>query len=212
MLLKDPVKVEVTPSSTTVEIIQQSVYFTDKMNKQSLLLHLLKDENLESVLIFTQMKHAANKLSIQLCKAGIRAEAIHSNKSQDARQKALKNFKAKRTRVLVATDIAARGIDIDELSHVINYDLPNVPETYVHRIGRTGRAGAAGTAISFCDWSEKTLLTGIQKLIKKTIPAVKDHPFDIPFLHPNPNNQQQSQGNRFRKGRRNGKVFYQRAV
>ena len=216
VLLTDPVKVEVTPPSSTVDIIQQSVYFTEKTNKQSLLLHLLKDNSLESVLVFTQMKHAANKLASQLSKAGIRTEAIHGNKSQEARQRALKNFKAKQTRVLVATDIAARGIDIDELSHVINYELPNVPETYVHRIGRTGRAGATGTAISFCDWSEKTFLTAIQRLIKKTIPAVKDHPFDVSFLHSQPVNHQQSKhGKSFRKtgnGRRYGKVFSQRAV
>lgn len=215
VLLTDPVKVEVTPVSSTVDIIQQSVYFTDKMNKQSLLLHLLKDDSLKSVLIFTQMKHAANKLAIRLSKAGIRTEAIHGNKSQDARQRALKNFKTKRTRVLVATDIAARGIDIDELSHVINYELPNVAETYVHRIGRTGRAGATGTAISFCDWSEKIFLKDIQKLIKKTIPAVKDHPFDLPSLHDlSINSQQKNSSNNFRKGngKRYRKVFSQGAA
>ena len=216
MLLTDPVKVEVAPVASTTDLIQQSVYFTEKMNKQSLLLHLLKDESLESVLIFTQMKHAANKLCMQLSRAGISAEAIHGNKSQEARQRALRNFKTKRIRVLVATDIAARGIDIDELSHVINYELPNVPETYVHRIGRTGRAGAAGTAISFCDWSEKSFLTAIQKLIKKTIPSIKDHPFDIPSLHGNPFIQKQgTSGNRFRnggRGRRYGKVFSQQTV
>ena len=216
MLLTDPVKIEVTPAASTTELIQQSVYFTEKMNKQSLLLHLLKDESLESVLIFTQMKHAANKLANQLTRAGVYAEAIHGNKSQEARQRALRNFKSKKLRVLVATDIAARGIDIDELSHVINYELPNVPETYVHRIGRTGRAGATGTAISFCDWSEKSFLTAIQTLIKKTIPTIKDHPFDIPSLHASPIIQKQSvPGNRFRnggRGKRYGKVFSQHSV
>ena len=129
------------------------------------------------------MKHAADKLARMLNNNGIRTEAIHGNKAQSARQKALENFKNKRTRVLVATDIAARGIDIDELTHVINFELPNVPETYVHRIGRTGRAGAKGVAISFCDWSEKIFLSDIQKLIRKTIPVVKAHSFDAPGMH-----------------------------
>ena len=183
MLLNNPVKVEVTPPATTVDLIQQSVYYTEKHNKQSLLVHLLKDSSIETVLLFTQMKYAADKLARMLNNAGIRTEAIHGNKAQAARQRALENFKAKRTRVLVATDIAARGIDIDELTHVINFELPNVPETYVHRIGRTGRAGAKGVAISFCDWSEKIFLSDIQKLIKKTIPVVKSHSFDVPGMH-----------------------------
>ncbi|MBK6391623.1 MAG: DEAD/DEAH box helicase [Saprospiraceae bacterium] len=178
MLLDDPVRVEVTPSATTVEIIQQSVYFVEKPYKLPLLIHLLKNSDLESILIFTQMKHAADKLARSLSQAGIRTEAIHGNKSQNARQAALKSFKNKGTRVLVATDIAARGIDIDELTHVLNFELPNTPETYVHRIGRTGRAGAGGNALSFCDRSERVLLSDIQKLIKKTIPVVKGHIFD----------------------------------
>ncbi len=172
MLLNDPVKVEVTPPATTVDLIQQSVYYTEKHNKQSLLIHLLQDESLRTVLVFTQMKHAADKLSRTLNNSGIRTEAIHGNKAQSARQRALENFKTKRTRVLVATDIAARGIDIDELTHVINYELPNVPETYVHRIGRTGRAGAKGVAVSFCDWSEKIFLSDIQKVTRKQIPVI----------------------------------------
>lgn len=183
ILLRNPVKVEVTPVSSTAEMIQQSVYYVEKHHKQSLLLELLKDGSIETLLVFTQMKHAADKLCKQLQKAGISAEAIHGNKSQNARQAALKNFKNRKTRVLVATDIAARGIDIDELTHVLNYELPNVPETYVHRIGRTGRAGADGTAFSFCDWSEKTFLTDIQKLINKQITVVKDHAFDVPSMH-----------------------------
>lgn len=178
VLLTNPVKVEVTPVSSTVEIIQQAVYFVEKHNKQSLLIELLKDQQIETLLVFTQMKHAADKLSRSLLQAGITAEAIHGNKSQNARQNALANFKSRKTRVLVATDIAARGIDIDELTHVLNYELPNVPETYVHRIGRTGRAGASGIAISFCDRTEKSLLTDIQKLIKKTIPVAKGHAFE----------------------------------
>jgi ATP-dependent RNA helicase RhlE len=177
ILLTDPVKVEVTPPASTVDLIQQSLYLVDKQNKQSLLIHLLQDQSIETVLIFTQMKHAADKLSRSLNQSGIRTEAIHGNKSQNARQAALANFKNKQTRVLVATDIAARGIDIDELTHVVNYELPNVPETYVHRIGRTGRAGASGIAISFCDRSEKDFLKDVEKLIRKAIPVVKEHPF-----------------------------------
>ncbi len=186
MLLSNPVKVEVTPPASTVDMIQQSVYYVEKHNKQSLLIQLLKDETIETVLVFTTMKHAADKLTVQLNRAGIRAEAIHGNKAQNARQRALENFKNRKTRVLVATDIAARGIDIDDLTHVLNYELPNVAETYVHRIGRTGRAGASGIAISFCDWSEKTFLTDIQKLTKKTIPVVKDHMYDISSMHSMP--------------------------
>ncbi len=215
ILLTNPVKVEVTPESPTVDIIQQSVYFVEKQNKQSLLIQLLKDKTIETVLVFTQMKHSADKLARSLNKAGIRAEAIHGNKSQNARQDALKNFKNRRTRVLVATDIAARGIDIDELTHVLNYELPNIPETYVHRIGRTGRAGAGGTAISFCDWSEKTFLTDIQKLIKKMIPVVKGHAFDNNSMHSIPVQvNQSSSNNNFRnagRGKRYGKTFSQRA-
>jgi ATP-dependent RNA helicase RhlE len=129
------------------------------------------------------MKHAADKLARSLNNSGIRTEAIHGNKAQAARQRALENFKTRQTRVLVATDIAARGIDIDELTHVINYELPNVPETYVHRIGRTGRAGAAGTAVSFCDWSEKIFLSDIQKLTRQQIPVIKSHLYDVPGMH-----------------------------
>jgi len=183
MLLNDPVKVEVTPPATTVDLIHQSVYYTEKHNKQSLLGHLLQDASIENVLVFTQMKYGADKLAKMLNRSGIRAEAIHGNKAQAARQRALTNFKNKQIRVLVATDIAARGIDIDELTHVINYDLPNVPETYVHRIGRTGRAGANGKAISFCDWSEKVFLSDIQKLTGKKIDVVKAHLYDVPGMH-----------------------------
>lgn len=215
MLLTNPVKVEVTPESPTVEIIQQSVYFVEKQNKLSLLIELLKDGTIETLLVFTQMKHAADKLSRSLSRAGIRAEAIHGNKSQNARQDALKNFKSRKTRVLVATDIAARGIDIDELTHVLNYELPNIPETYVHRIGRTGRAGASGIAISFCDWSEKIFLSDIQKLIKKAIPVIKGHSFDISSMHNTlVHTNATSSNTNFRKsvrGKRYGKVFSQRA-
>lgn len=171
MLLKNPVKVEVTPISSTAEMIQQAVYFIEKNDKQVLLIDILKDRSIESLLVFTQMKHAADKLSKRLNAAGINAAAIHGNKSQNARQTALENFKSKKVRVLVATDIAARGIDIDQLSHVLNYELPNVPETYVHRIGRTGRAGASGIALSFCSSEERSYLKDIEKLIKKSIPV-----------------------------------------
>ena len=176
-LLTDPVKVAVTPAASTVDTIKQSVYFVRKENKKSLLIHLLKDQSIVSSLIFTKTKHGADKIAKEISKAGIQADAIHGNKSQNARQRALNNFKNKQIRVLVATDIAARGIDVDELSHVINYELPNVPETYVHRIGRTGRAGLSGVAISFCDDEEKMLLKDIHKLIAKQISVIEDHPF-----------------------------------
>ncbi|MEK6476644.1 DEAD/DEAH box helicase [Catalinimonas sp. 4WD22] len=178
-ILDNPVKVEVAPVSSTAETIQQSVYYVDKGNKKALLNHILQDVAIESALVFTRTKHGANKVTKDLAKAGITAEAIHGNKSQTARQNALKNFKNRRTRVLVATDIAARGIDVDDLSHVINFELPNVPETYVHRIGRTGRAGASGIAFSFCDQEEKAYLRDIHKLIDKRIPIVDNHPFPI---------------------------------
>lgn len=183
LLLHDPVKVQVNPVSSTAELIQQSIYYVDKANKKSLLVHLLQDSSIKRVLVFTQMKFAADRLANQLKKSGIPTEAIHGNKSQNARQRALDQFKNNKTRVLVATDIAARGIDIDDLTHVVNYELPNVPETYVHRIGRTGRAGANGQAISFCDWGEKSFLKDIEKLIKQTIPVIKDHPYDVPTMH-----------------------------
>lgn len=215
VLLKDPVKVEVTPASSVVEIIQQSVYFAEKKNKPSLLIHLLQDKSIETVLVFIQMKHAADKLAYKLNAAGIRTEAIHGDKSQNSRQRALENFKGRKTRVLVATDIAARGIDIDELSHVINFDLPNVPETYVHRIGRTGRAGADGIAISFCDPAEKPLLNDIQKLSGKAIPVIKGHPFDLDAASVNINKvPSANHGNSFKNtgtGNRGRKIFRQRA-
>ena len=178
-LLTDPVKVAVTPIASTVDSIKQSVYFVRKENKRSLLIHLLKDESIVSSLVFTRTKHGADKIVKDILNAGIQADAIHGNKSQNARQRALNNFKSKQIRVLVATDIAARGIDVDELSHVINYELPNVPETYVHRIGRTGRAGLSGVALSFCDEEEKVLLKDIHKLIAKQISVIEDHPFKM---------------------------------
>ena len=176
-ILTNPVRVQVTPVSSTANTVVQSLYFVEKSDKRSLLLHLLKQKSIQTALVFTRTKHGADKVAKDLNRAGVQAEAIHGNKSQNARQRALSNFKAKQTRVLVATDIAARGIDIDDLSHVVNYELPNIPETYVHRIGRTGRAGASGIALSFCDTEEKEFLRDIHKLIAKTIPVVEDHPY-----------------------------------
>jgi ATP-dependent RNA helicase RhlE len=179
-ILINPVKVEVTPQATTVEKIAQSVYFVEKNDKRLLLEHLLRDKAIRRVLVFTRTKHGANKVVKQLEDARIRAEAIHGNKSQTAREKALANFKTGATRVLVATDIAARGIDVEEISHVINYDMPNEPETYVHRIGRTARAGASGVAYSFCDSDERPYLVDIERLIRLNIPRVETHPHQSP--------------------------------
>jgi len=176
-ILKNPVKVTVDPVSSTIDTIKQAVYFVEKRNKKALLIHLLKDKSIDSVLVFSRTKHGANKITQDLEKVGIEAQAIHGNKSQNARQLALNNFKEKKIRVLVATDIAARGIDVDELSHVINFDLPDTPETYVHRIGRTGRAGAKGVALTFCDEEEKKELKDIEKTILKSIPVIEEHPY-----------------------------------
>lgn len=178
-ILVNPTKVEVTPASSTVDAIEQSVYFVEKKDKKSLLVHLLKNPAIETALVFTRTKHGADKITRDIVKAGVKAEAIHGNKSQNARQRALDNFKNRQTRVLVATDIAARGIDVEDLSHVINFELPNIPETYVHRIGRTGRAGASGVALSFCDEEERAFLKDINKLIAKVIPVVEDHPYPM---------------------------------
>ena len=178
-ILKNPVRVSITPEQPTVEAIDQSVYFVDKQNKRALLLHLLKDPAIESALVFTRTKHGADRVVKELKKGNVRAQAIHGDKSQSARQQALSDFKRRTVRVLVATDIAARGLDIDELSHVINFDLPNVPETYVHRIGRTGRAGRGGVALSLCDFEEKKLLADIEKLCGRRIPVVEEHPYPM---------------------------------
>src|SRR5690554_6544608 len=183
-ILQNPSKVEVTPVSSTADTIRQYVYFVDKGNKNPLLLNILEDEEIKTVLVFTRTKHGADKVVKFLLKQGISAEAIHGNKAQNARQRALSNFKAQTTRVLVATDIAARGIDVDDLGFVINYDIPNISETYVHRIGRTGRAGANGTAFSFCDAEEKSYLKDIEKLIGKKVPVNEGHPFPLVNNHP----------------------------
>jgi ATP-dependent RNA helicase RhlE len=179
-----PVKVEVTPSASTVDIVNQFVYFVDKGNKNALLIELLKDEKIKTALVFTRTKYGADKVVRVLKKKNIRSESIHGNKAQNTRQRALSNFKSQTTRVLVATDIAARGIDIDDLEFVINYEIPNISETYVHRIGRTGRAGANGTAISFCDADEKDYLKDIEKLIAKKLQVIDNHPF--PLINHNP--------------------------
>lgn len=176
-ILKNPVKVEITPEVTTAEKVEQQMYMVNYADKRSLLLHLLRKPEIISALVFTRTKHGADKVVQHLNKNGHNAMAIHGNKSQNARQKALSDFKAGKIRVLVATDIAARGIDVDDLSHVINFEIPNIPETYVHRIGRTGRAGQSGIAISFCDNTEILFLRDIQRLISQTIPVVEDHPY-----------------------------------
>ena len=178
-LLHDPARVAVDPISSPVEVIRQSVYFVDRGNKTRLLALLMNEMNARSALVFTRTKHGANKVARDLEKSGIPAAAIHGNKSQTARQQALADFKAGKIRCLVATDIAARGLDIEDLSHVFNYNLPEVPETYVHRIGRTGRAGKDGVAIALCDFTEKPLLRDIEKLIGKTVPVVEGHPFPM---------------------------------
>jgi len=178
-ILTNPARVEVTPVSSTAEKIEQGVYFVEKNDKRLLLLHLLKDESIRTALVFTRTKHGADKVVKDLNRANIEAEAIHGNKSQSARQRALTLFKNGQIRVLVATDIAARGIDVDDLGHVINYELPNIPETYVHRIGRTGRAGASGIAYSFCDGEEREFLRDINKLITKAIPVIEEHPYPM---------------------------------
>ncbi|HSQ89578.1 DEAD/DEAH box helicase [Romboutsia sp.] len=198
-IFKDPIKVEVTPVASTTETIKQSMYFVSKKQKRALLIDILKDKSIKSALVFSRTKHGANKITTDLLNVGIEASAIHGNKSQNARQLALNNFKEGKVRVLVATDIAARGIDVDELSHVINYDLPEVAETYVHRIGRTGRAGHSGTAMSFCSMEERDLYKSIEKLIKKKIELIKDHPYhgssnDVSQLEPKKDNRRDNRG------------------
>jgi ATP-dependent RNA helicase RhlE len=198
-ILKNPIRIAVTPVETTLEAIKQSVFLVRKKDKTNLLIHLLKDKGVTSALVFSRTKHGANKILKDLLQADIKAEAIHGNKSQQARTQALNDFKSKKIKVLVATDIAARGIDIDELSHVINYDLPEVPETYIHRIGRTGRAGLGGIAYSFVGEQEINLFNDIQKHIKMTLPVITDHPYAISMsmlssLQPLPAKVSHSQG------------------
>ncbi len=204
-MLKDPVRVEVTPAATTVEKIQQRVLFVEKSKKRDLLVDLLNDESIERVLIFTRTKHGADRVAKQLLREGIDADAIHGNKAQNARQRALEAFRKGTIRALVATDIAARGIDVDGVTHVINFDLPNEPESYVHRIGRTARAGAAGVAIAFCDLDEKALLRDIEKTIRQPVPVFADHPYhsdeiaNDPGTTKRPKQQQNQRGRGARK-------------
>ena len=212
-LLTNPEKVEITPPATTVDAIDQSLYYVNKGDKPALLLYLLKNPAIVTALVFSRTKHGADKIVKILQKENITAAAIHGNKSQNARQLALNNFKEGKLRVLVATDIAARGIDIDELTHVINFELPNVPETYVHRIGRTGRAGNTGIAISFCDVEERGELKDIIKVISKPIPIIAEHPFaskvitSIPFTNAKPQPQSFQRSN-FHSTVRGGKSGY----
>ncbi len=176
-LLKNPVKIAVTPEVTAVEEIQQKIYFVDKINKPKLLVNLLNDDHMSKVIVFTGMKHLADRLARILNKEGIQADVIHSDKSQNARTRSLDNFKCERVRVLIATDIAARGLDVYNISHVINYDLPNLPETYVHRIGRTARAGTKGDAVSFCSAEERNRLNMIEKFIGEKIAVIEEHQY-----------------------------------
>jgi ATP-dependent RNA helicase RhlE len=207
-ILTEPERVEVTPEVLTVEKIAQSVLLVEKRDKPDLLADVLNDPDVERVLVFTRTKHGANRVVKQLDRVWVKAEAIHGNKSQTARQRALANFKEGRTRVLVATDIAARGIDVEGISHVINYDLPNIPESYVHRIGRTARAGAEGIALSFCDVDERAYLRDIERLIRQRVDVVKGHPFEstVPFeeAKPAPRPRQASSGRRRSRGPRRG--------
>ncbi len=176
-LLRDPVRVEAAPAATTAEKVEQRVLFVPKDKKRALLGDLLKDQDIKRVLIFTRTKHGADRVARHLHQGGIRSDAIHGNKAQNARQRALKGFRAGDIRALVATDIAARGIDVEGVTHVVNFDLPNDPESYVHRIGRTARAGAAGMAISFCDHGERAFLRDIEKIIRQKVPVIVDHPY-----------------------------------
>jgi ATP-dependent RNA helicase RhlE len=192
-ILRDPVKVEVAPVSSTSEQVEQRAYFVGRADKRDLLLHILETENVTRALVFTRTKHNANKLEKFLMESGIKAAAIHGNKSQGARQRALEGFRSGQVRVLVASDIAARGIDIDAISHVINFEMPNEPETYVHRIGRTGRAEARGVALSFCDREEQKYLIDVEKVTRKKVPVVTDHPYTAGADAPVPPKQQRGQ-------------------
>jgi ATP-dependent RNA helicase RhlE len=207
-ILNNPIYVEVTPVSSTADTIEQKLYYVQKDYKKNLLEFVLDDKKIESALVFTRTKHGADKVVKGLISRGIKAEAIHGNKSQNARQRALSNFKNRITRILVATDIAARGIDIDELSHVINYEIPEIPETYVHRIGRTGRAGNSGIALTFCEAEETSDLRDILKLIGRDIPVEKDHPYHVEFhgITKRPAKQTQQQGRRDQRQRKEGQV------
>ncbi len=185
-ILHQPVRIEVAPAATTAEKVDQHVLMVPKTRKRNLLTHILKDEGISRVLIFTRTKHGANRVAKHLDRLGIASGAIHGNKSQNARQKALDEFRTGAIRALVATDVAARGIDVDGVSHVINFDLPNEPESYVHRIGRTARAGAAGVSLSFCDQEERAYLRDIEKIIRRKIPLMVEHPYHFEAMEQHP--------------------------
>ncbi|MBI5517777.1 MAG: DEAD/DEAH box helicase [Deltaproteobacteria bacterium] len=185
-LLRDPARVEATPVATAAETVGQALYFVEKGDKRMLLAHLLRDPSLARVLVFSRTKHGADRVVKDLAREGFSAQAIHGNKSQNNRERALDGFRGGSVRVLVATDIAARGIDVDGVTHVVNFDLPNVAETYVHRIGRTGRAGARGEALSFCDQEEREYLRDIERLLKRHVPRVESHPHRSPLAPPPP--------------------------
>ncbi len=208
-LLNKPIRVEITPQATTVEKVEQRLNWVTKTNKPSLLKNILKEKNIKSALVFTRTKHGADRVVKHLDSVEIKAAAIHGNKSQGAREKALDDFRSGRLRVLIATDIAARGIDVPGVSHVINYDIPNDPASYVHRIGRTARAGRTGIAISFCDESEQQLLKSIEKLIKYKVPLDVEHPYhvihDLNAPQGGTSNNSSNSRNRFRGRRPSGR-------
>jgi ATP-dependent RNA helicase RhlE len=209
-ILRNPARVQIAVESSTAERVSQSVYHVDKVNKPALLSHVLKQSAVTRAIVFTRTKHGADKVAKHLNRQGIRAEAIHGEKSQGARQRALANFKSQKPPVLVATDIAARGIDVDQVSHVINFDVPVTAETYVHRIGRTARAGASGTAISFCHQEERALLRAIEKLTRQSIPVIREQPVYPPRAAAAndaaaPNGPARGNGNATHGGQRAGK-------
>jgi ATP-dependent RNA helicase RhlE len=213
VLLTNPVAITVTPESTTTELVDQKLYYVQKNEKRALLHHLLKSTPRESVLVFTRTKHGADRVARDLNHSGFNATAIHGDKTQQARERSLQGFKDGKMQILVATDIAARGIDIDDLGLVVNFDLPNIPETYIHRIGRTGRAGAFGKAISFCDFEEKIYLKDIQKLIGQVVPVESNHPYHVALMEPlslASTSAVSSSGRSMGGGKRYGRKFSQR--
>ncbi|MDP4214165.1 MAG: DEAD/DEAH box helicase [Bacteroidota bacterium] len=213
VLLSNPVSITVTPEATTAELVDQKLYYVQKSEKRALLHHILKNSPRESVLVFTRTKHGADRVARDLNHAGFQATAIHGDKTQQARERSLQGFKDGKMHILVATDIAARGIDIDDLGLVVNFDLPNIPESYVHRIGRTGRAGAFGKAISFCDYEEKIYLKDIQKFIGQTVPVESNHPYHVALMEPltvASSSAASSSGRSMGGGRRYGRKFSQR--
>jgi ATP-dependent RNA helicase RhlE len=213
VILTNPVAITVTPESTTAELVDQKLYYVQKNEKRALLHHLLKSTPRKSVLVFTRTKHGADRVARDLNHAGFNATAIHGDKTQQARERSLQGFKDGKMQILVATDIAARGIDIDDLALVVNFDLPNIPESYVHRIGRTGRAGAFGKAISFCDFEEKIYLKDIQKFIGQTVPVESNHPYHVALMEPlkaTSSAAVSSTGRSMGGGKRYGRKFSQR--